>query len=865
MMPSPNSSSISAFQAGAVDHDELGTARRLLLPRPWHRRPGLLDWVELPWSARMDSEPDAAARRPKGRSLADFPLPELSAAEKVLLERCGTSEPAQFGATRPTAPSDDNRIGPGFLRFLALGGDAATPVHEKGLQIEGAWIEGTIDFEGCILPHRLRLASCHIEGALCLRDAQLVSLDLEDTFVRGIIGTRLRCTGTLLFWHKFHSCGGVLLSGAKIDGNFDCEGGRFADDDVALDCFGTQFGGRVFLNKGFEAIGSVKLSIASLQRGLDCRGGRFAPPGDVVLDCARADVTGSVLLGEGFHANGEVRMVGANITGELGCGGGQFVHPDKVALNCTGTTIGGHVLLCRQRDGARFEATGEVQFPGAKIGGDLNCVGGKFSHPEKVALNCDGATIGGRVFLQRQKNGPRFEATGEVRFLGAKIAGVLNCGGGRFSWCADPANPGGPAAVPAPAAAAAAAPPAVPAAAPPGPGQVPSKDALSCDGAEIGADIVLNSGFHATGTTKLVGVRVGGEIDCTEGRFENPGGFALVCQRAEIKGGLFFTEICGIAGKISLTGTHVAALIDDVDSWKAGVELNLDGFTYARFGEDSRVDAVTRRTWLCKQEKGDLEAKFKPQPWLQVARVLYAMGHEEDAKQIRVEMRKRWRRSLWRYRDTCGARLGWALRTRFDWLLGGLVGYGYRPWRIILGFAVVYLIGVLVFETAPSGVMVPVDAKTFLAKGVPPQCTADWMTFAGPPLPSNARMQGASDAEQAETAWRINDDASQRARAAVKFGVVPATSATWPQICARAVPPEYVTFDPLLYSLELLIPVLDLRQKARWTPRAFDENGALVAHGLGGMVWLWRWFETLAVLFFSLLLVASVSGIIKKE
>jgi hypothetical protein len=35
----------------------------------------------------------------------------------------------------------ENRVRADFLRFLMLGGDKDAPIHEKGVQLQGAWME----------------------------------------------------------------------------------------------------------------------------------------------------------------------------------------------------------------------------------------------------------------------------------------------------------------------------------------------------------------------------------------------------------------------------------------------------------------------------------------------------------------------------------------------------------------------------------------------------------------------------------------------------------------------------------------------------------------------------------------------------
>ncbi|WP_181319010.1 hypothetical protein [Rhodobacter aestuarii] len=87
------------------------------------------------------------------------------------------------------------------------------------------------------------------------------------------------------------------------------------------------------------------------------------------------------------------------------------------ALNCDAAVIGAAVFLS---DG--FTATGEVNFVGAKITGQLSCDGGSFSALQGRALNCDSAVIGANVFL---RNG--FTATGEVNFVRTEVTGNLRC------------------------------------------------------------------------------------------------------------------------------------------------------------------------------------------------------------------------------------------------------------------------------------------------------------------------------------------------------------------------------------------------------------------------------------------------------
>jgi len=103
------------------------------------------------------------AKRALGRALVDLqnqgsPSGLLPAEDRLLAavikgERCSFLEEEALAAldrglacvradekTCKSAP-----VRAEFLRFLALGGDAASPMHERGIEIAGAYVVGTLD------------------------------------------------------------------------------------------------------------------------------------------------------------------------------------------------------------------------------------------------------------------------------------------------------------------------------------------------------------------------------------------------------------------------------------------------------------------------------------------------------------------------------------------------------------------------------------------------------------------------------------------------------------------------------------------------------------------------------------------------
>ena len=148
------------------------------------------------------------------------------------------------------------------------------------------------------------------------------------------------------------------------------------------------------------------------------------------MDALSAKVAGGVNLTKA-NAMGRVRLAGADIGGQLVCTGGSFRNKEGDALNAQGIKVAEDVLLKSDDSNSKhvkeFKSEGKVSLAGAKIGGQLNCTDGRFQNRERVALNAQGITVAGTVFLHR-----KFKADGAVSLVGADIDGQLNCRGGNF-------------------------------------------------------------------------------------------------------------------------------------------------------------------------------------------------------------------------------------------------------------------------------------------------------------------------------------------------------------------------------------------------------------------------------------------------
>src|SRR3984893_17069436 len=382
----------------------------------------------------MVNEPAGTHRRAYGRSLADFE--PLLPAEEKLVWAAARGVKCERDVVVPGIATNDNRIRAGFLRFLALGGDETTLLHEKGVWLQGAFIEEEFDLTGANLPANLTLWSCRFNEGILASGARTRTISFDRSSFATITAYGAQIGGGLSL-QGVHANGEVLLLGAHIDRDLECDGGTFENPTgKALFLDRAKIGGGVFLkndnNQPFHAKGEVCLGNARIGGNLECNGGTFENPTGKALFIERAKIGGGVFMSNAdnqpFHAIGEVRLVGARIVGTLVCDGGQFENPG-VALNFDGAQIGGSVFL-RYADSQPFQAKGEVRLLGAHIGGTLACIG-QFENPGGNALSFDRAQIRGSVFLGTRGK-QLFRALGEVRLPGAHIDGSLVCGGDLF-------------------------------------------------------------------------------------------------------------------------------------------------------------------------------------------------------------------------------------------------------------------------------------------------------------------------------------------------------------------------------------------------------------------------------------------------
>ncbi|WCM93223.1 hypothetical protein M5C99_00375 [Acidovorax sp. NCPPB 2350] len=659
--------------------------------------------------------------KPHGRALAGF-VP-LSHAEMQLLLACAEGQQANLGSRLPTARTSGNAVRAGFVAFLAMGGDDRAPVHHKGLQLQGAFIEGALDLCGASVTG-LALRHCHFDQALAM----------EGCFVKGTLS----------------------LMGSRIPGlNMDR---AVVQDSVSL--------------KDVHAQGKVRLLGAQIGGSLQCQNARFDGKQGDALSMDRIVVKGSVFLTEA-KADGGVRLLGAQIGSILTCQKAQLAVEKGDALRMDRAVVQGSVML------TEMHAKGGVRLQGMQIGSTLECQKAELDGQEKAALLMDGTVVQGFASFREMR------AMGMVHLIGAQIGSNLACHKASFD-----GREGG---------------------------------ALTMDRVAVNGSVFLNE-MQVKGTVRLPGAQIGGNLNCSDWAIAEASQTTLVADGAQVAGTLFLRRLSRPLNGVNLSGFRVGRLVDDNQAW--GTQLVLDGFEYGAFAGTSPVHAAHRIAWLKRQRdahlgRSDSARNFRPRPWRHLQKVLRETGHAEDARQVAIAFEDHVR-SIGLIRQVPEVPWPELLRTCYGLLLeflhrafGVLIGYGYRPLRLVKWMVLVWLVGAAIFWAAAlQGIMGPSNPLVFNDPKLACACRSNW--YLCPDLPE-----------------------------------------------------EYTGFSPLAYSLDLLLPLVNLQQETDWAPLVpTPQTGwrSELVH------WSWKhatrmvvWFEILFGWISSLLLVAVFSGLAKRR
>ncbi|WP_235868355.1 hypothetical protein [Pseudomonas ogarae] len=657
--------------------------------------------------------------------------------------------------------------------------------------------------------------------------------------------------GSVILHGGFRARGTIHFMNVRIGSDFICSNASLdGNNNTALCLDKAVIRGSVFLQMGFTSVGAVRLMGTQIGGQLQCSGASLDGKDGDALSADRVVITDSVLLCEGFKALGTVHFTSAKIGGHLNCSSASLDGKDGEALSVGGAVIKGGVFLQ-----GGFKAVGKVSFNGSQIDGQLNCIGARLDGKDDYALSVDRAEIKGNVLLRE-----RFESIGAVRLTGTQIGGELS-----FREASLNGKNG---------------------------------DALIVDRSVIKGNVLLNGGFEAVGRVCFLGSQIDGQLDCIEASLDGKDGDALVVEWTVIKGAVLLrkvqaeglvafmaTQINGLFDcsgarfdgsgnfvlsvketrvdgililrnlphplhKASFAGTKVAVLNDDEYAW--GSDLDLNGFVYNFLDNDAPIRAASRLAWLDKQtlsaagNDGKLgsDSRFRPHPWRHLQYVLKQMGHTEEALEVGLAFERRLRKAgligqppgNW---CRCGGWLYSAIAKALHSIYGALTGYGYRPMLLLGWFLFTWLTCASFYWWAAEkeGVFAPSNPIVFQHANYQ-RCRPD-----------------------RESVWRKQNPPIVRTVPKEFTG-----PGNW-YLCEE-LREEYTALSPLAFSLDVLLPLVDLHQEKDWAPLIPTPKTGLEEITAFGWKYLTRWviwFQTLFGWLCSLLLVAMVSGLTRRK
>lgn len=619
------------------------------------------------------------------------------------------------------------------------------------------------------------------------------------------------------------------------------DGGHFHKCVIPAIRAGRLHSSRSFMIFDTIVSGVVSLIGARIDGDLIC--GRSKIGSLIVTDAA---IAGRIRLSNGFESAGVVDFSRTKIGGVADLEGAQLNGRGPLALVAVRAHIGGDLIF-----GKNFRSVGCIKLNEIFIGGSIRGSDGNYKKGEEEAINLDGAKILGSIFMHR------VNIEGTFRLLSSRISLDLTLSGAKIF--------------------------------------EQEGNALLADRAEIGGGVFMINGFQANGI-KLTGLKTGASLSFNGANLTSVGdALALNAQRVSIAGSLTFESGFSSTGKINLvsalvklnlsfidsqivvkqgvslnchginvngafnlqkmrfpvdnivlSSARVGRLADDEKSW--GKNISLQGFSYSSLGVNSPFKAAARLKWLDKQHANrsginSVAKKFAPQPWRQLRKVLLESGHFNDAREIAVAYERRLREAgqIGESSPSTNRIVAFSIRfisNKIHILYGVLIGYGYQPYRLVCWMIAVWLFcGAFFWFSALHNVMAPSNPLIFDNK-IYKDCK--------------------SESTPGQSIFNLIHDVGKAS---------PRVEKNWylcPDLAA-----EYTGFSPLAYSLDVLLPVVDLQQQNDWAPKIptpadkwYDEFFSLSLEHLTRYV---LWFEIIFGWVSSLLLIAVLSGLAKRR
>ena len=292
---------------------------------------------------------------------------------------------------------------------------------------------------------------------------------------------------------------------------------------------------------------------------------------------------------------------------------------------------------------------GVIRMPKAQIGADLDLSDSTLTSDTSPCFVGDGIHVGGNLrFADFTGRTSGSSPDGTVRLTSAVVDGQLTLCRSKV------VNQDGPAL---------------------------SADLISVGGSAFLDELEASCSSRTTAAVRLLGARVGSQIRAPQATILNDKGTALVADRLHVNKGLYLEQDfkargAGQGAVVQLTGAHAGAIYIQVSGIEHSSDekrlLDIDGLTY-----EGLPGIVDFHTWLNAISKSTI--RYAAQPYRQLAANARAAGHDGDAIKVLITQR---RDQIERNAITGNDRT----MAKF---LGLALGFGYQPWRALVGLFLV--------------------------------------------------------------------------------------------------------------------------------------------------------------------------------
>lgn len=383
--------------------------------------------------------------------------------------------------------------------------------------VENAYVTGKLDLRGADLDCLFRFENCRFEFPPDVREAKLLGLVFRRCWLPGLKARNLRSRNDLRLIRS------VVQVPESADGETAvqrAEGWDRGMPDAAINLTDAVVDGSVVLTR----------TVIEHSHGRAVQADRL--------------VIAGALLAYRLRAEGEVRLPGMRAGGNVNFSGATLVNEAGFALDCNGVHIGGSLLCEVDTFGETerhlpFSTRGVLHLPSARVDGDIvfrgaNLFGGKrgqagvdddpYEDPWP-ALVADRLRVDGNVELS-----DGLSATGTLRMINARIGGTLRLARGRVEVTRGVVEPF-------------------------------YDRALHLDGSQISGDIEATGLRVPSGQLRMKDVTVGGNVVAVGMHISHAGRDVLSARRMKVAGNLDLSEST-VKGTLRLQGVDIGGSIE---------------------------------------------------------------------------------------------------------------------------------------------------------------------------------------------------------------------------------------------------------------------------------------------------------------